>query len=327
MKVLLVSVHFHSSFGWSIEQALKRLGHEVRVFDYRNPPIGVPGKVKLLWARTVMPRELAAAGRKFRPDLIFLAKAETVPAETIRGLRGELRCPVVNWFPDARLFASRNVVEQMPHLDFIFSKNIQDVNRTRLIGIRNARFLPHCADRELHVDYETTEEDLKPHRCQVAMVGSYYRYRELMLEHLSDFNLRIWGGGWERSALARTKPECISGREARSLVQTQVFRAAAVNVNPHHFDDTEGLNQRVFDIGGAGGCQLMDGPRDAKPVFDVPDDLAVFQSAEELREKTGFLIGHPQTCRDMGERCRRKVAAGHTYDHRVREILDLMRLA
>ena len=38
MKILLASVHFHSSFGWSISQALQRAGHDILEFEYRHRP-------------------------------------------------------------------------------------------------------------------------------------------------------------------------------------------------------------------------------------------------------------------------------------------------
>ena len=100
-----------------------------------------------------------------------------------------------------------------------------------------------------------------------------------------------------------------------------------MNLNTHHFDDIDGLNQRVFDIAGAGGCQIVDGYRAVGPIFQTPEDLQIYLTKEDLREKLQFLIDHPHLSRQMGERCQRTVAAGHTYDHRVREILDLVGLA
>src|SRR5580692_876518 len=115
MNVLLACVHFHSSFGWSIEQALKRQGHRVKIFDYRNPPLPWRFKLSRFWSRSVMPRQLLSAAQTFAPDLIIIGKGETIPAETVQALRSELHCPVINWFPDARMFGYENVLKQLPH--------------------------------------------------------------------------------------------------------------------------------------------------------------------------------------------------------------------
>jgi spore maturation protein CgeB len=273
-----------------------------------------------------MPRQLLEAARSFVPDLVFMAKAETVPAETVRTIRSELRCSIINWFPDARLFGYDSVFAQLPYLDWLFSKSEADVQRMRMLGFGKGRLLEHCADRSLHIDLSTPEEELKPYRCQVAMVGSFYPYREAILRHLSDVDLRIWGPGWGRSSLYRTSPQTIVDRDARSEEQTRVFRAASVNLNTHHFDDVSDLNQRVFDIAGAGGCQVMDGDRDHQNIFEKPDEIAQFRSVDELREWVRFLIENPRKRQEMGGRCQRKIAGGHTYDHRIREILDLLKM-
>jgi hypothetical protein len=327
MNILLVCVYFQSSFGWSIEQAFKRQGHRVEIFDYRNPPSPWRSRLSRFWSQSVMPRQLLAAARALAPDLVLICKGETIRAETLQVIRSELHCPVINWFPDARMFGYERVLKQLPHLDGLFSKSPIDVDRMRLLGLRSGHFLPHCADRGLHVEFETSEHDLKPYRCQTAMVGAYYPYREAILQHLTDLDLRIWGPGWKHSNLFRIHPDMVVGRDARSTEQTLVFRGAGVNLNTHHYDDFAELNQRVFDIAGSGGCQILDGNRCAGSIFETPGEIAAFRSSAEMKETVRFLLNNPRIGEEMGRRCRSKVANGHTYDDRVREILDVMKLS
>ena len=325
LKVLLVCVHFHSSFGWSIEQALKRLGHQVRVFDYRNPPPPFQLGYRRLWSEHVMPRKLIQAARAFRPDLVLIGKGEAIRGETLQQIRSELQCRIVNWFPDSRLFSYDHVVAQLPSLDGLFSKSMLDVNRVRLMGLSNAHFLPHCADRELHTDLQASEDDLKPYRCEVSLVGASYPYRDRILQPLCEFDLKVWGRGWKKSSIYHQKPEAVTGQEARSLEQAKVFRATSVNINIHHYDDVDQLNQRVFDIAGSGGCQVSDGSREYGPIFDKSADILIYESAEELKSSVRYLLDKPALREEMGARCRRKIAANHTYDHRVLEIIDVLR--
>jgi hypothetical protein len=327
MNVLLACVYFHSSFGWSIEQALQRQGHRVKTFDYRNPPLPWSFKLSRFWSRSVMPHQLLSAARTLAPDLVIICKGETIRAEIVQALRSELHCPVINWFPDARLFGYENVFKQLSHLDGLFSKSQIDVDRMRLLGLRSGHLLQHCADRELHVLFETSADDLKAYRCQAAMVGTFYPYRDAILQHLTDLDLRVWGPGWKRSILFRSHPNMVVGRDARSTEQTLVFRGACVNLNTHHYDDFAELNQRVFDIAGSGGCQIVDGNRCTESIFETPGEIAVFRSADELKETIRFLLDNPRIAEEMGSRCRARVARGHTYDDRVREILEVMKLS
>ncbi|HEV8132255.1 MAG TPA: glycosyltransferase [Acidobacteriota bacterium] len=323
MKILLVCVHFHSSFGWSIERALLRAGHEVSVFDYRQNPFQRIRGLRRAYTSLRMPQRLLDAAKAFRPELVFLAKGEMVAGEVVARLKREFRCRVINWFPDPRPFHYSHISDQLGHLDLFFSKNITDLDRLNLLGLENGRFLLHCADRELHTGLETSETELQPYSCDLAFVGSYYPYRDMIVSQLLDFNIRIWGAGWSGSKAAK-KRGAIVGREARSMEQTMVFRGATANLNTHHYDDIGSLNQRVFDIAGSGGCQIMDGYRKVEDVFSVPDEVELFHSAQELQDKVAKLIASPDRARKMGERTRTKTAAAHTYDHRIAEILNLV---
>lgn len=324
MKILLVCVHFHSSFGWSIQRALNRAGHEVRIFDYRHNPFRHFPGLREYYSSRLMPQRLMEAARSFKPELVFLAKAELVPGGLLKTIREQFGCRITNWFPDGRLFAYEKIVDQIPHLDYFFSKNSLDLDRLKLLGFQNGRFLPHCADLELHTNLVTRESDLADYRCQVALVGSYYPYRDAIAAQLLDFDIRIWGTGWSRSEVAR-KSGAVVGKEARSEEQAKVFRGAIVNLNTHHYDDIQCLNQRVFDICGSGGCQILDGFRNVETVYRVPDEVETFHSAQELREKIQRLLEDPKRAREMGQRSLTKTAAAHTYDHRVGEILAVLR--
>ena len=271
-----------------------------------------------------MPSRLLTVARDFRPELVLVAKGETIHGETLKQIRKDQRCRIVNWFPDSRVFGYHRVIEQLPVLDLFFSKSALDVERCRLIGLSNARFLQHCADRELHVELQTSEQELKPYRCQLSVVGSFYPYRDQILQNVSDFDLRVWGPGWKQSGLYKRNPRTIVGRDARSFDQAKVFRATDVNLNTHHYDDIDQLNQRVFDIAGSGGCQIADGYRQFGPIFDSSSDILTYKSLEELRSVIRFLLDRPEVRHRMGESCRRKVAEAHTYDHRVQEILNML---
>jgi spore maturation protein CgeB len=320
MKVLLAGVHFHSSFTWSIGRALERAGHDLRAFEYRTPPLSlIPGSV---WRKQIMPRSLIRTAGRYRPDLLFIAKGDAIPGWAVNTIRRATRCRVVNWFPDPCLSAYPNVVAQSPYLDLICSKNREDVDRINADSDGRALFLHHAADRELHLEYDAGDDERRELGCDIAMVGSCYPHRERILEGLLDFDLRVYGPGWARSRLARIKPTAVTGLEARSFLQAAVFQSARVSLNTHHPDDGTALNQRAFDIAGSGGCQLIDTPRDFDDTFQVGADLDSFESVRVLPERVAALLSNPARREELRARARRKVAAAHTYDHRIAEILQ-----
>jgi spore maturation protein CgeB len=324
MKILLAAVHFHSSFGWSISQALQRAGHELIEFEYRHPPAGWPQGTGRLWRKFVMPRRLLAEARRFGPDLLWIAKGEPITGALVRAVRDATGCRAVNWFPDPDLFGFANMVDQLPQLNLLLSKNRSDVDQLQDAGPPLAHMMQHCADRALHLDYAATSQQLADYSCDVAIVGTCYPYRESLVARLLDYDLRVWGRGWHSSSIARQRPECVAGTEARSFEQATVFQGARVNLNTHHPTDGTAMNQRLFDIAGSGGCQLVDGPRDLDGIFEDAADLYVFDSPAELRTRLDYLLQHPDSRSDGAQQAKAKVANAHTYDDRVAEILRLL---
>ena len=320
MKVLLVGVHFESSFAWSVGRALRRLGHEVAEFDYRsNPLISVP-LVRTCYYKLVMPKKLLQAAARVRPHLILICKGELIGHTTVELLRQRYAVPIVNWFPDARLYSYREVLKSIPFLDRLYTKNREDVRRARLLNLRNVAYLPHCADVELHGISDGASDPL--FQSEVSFVGACYPYRDLILSQLTEFDLKVWGPGWKGSALWKVKPAAVMGREARGLDQARVFHQSVVNLNTHHFDDLCALNQRVFDICGSGGFQIVDHRGSLLGEnYDIGREIEGFESIDELQRKIRFYLSNRSEARAIGLRARERTMGQHTYDHRVKSML------
>ncbi len=325
MKILVVGVHFYSSFAWSIEQALNRAGHTTVLFDYRkNSLLRLPILKKVL-SQVIMQQRLIQTVKNEKPDLIFICKGELIKHQTIHEIKNIRPVKIINWFPDPRLYSFSDIFTSLPLLDGFFTKNVDDVERARLLGIKNIHLLHHCADIELHASPKV--DNNRMFDSLVAFIGSYYPYRDVILGKLIDFNLKIWGGGWEHSQLCQKIPDAVTGKEARDLEQANIFYNSTINLNTHHYDDNNAINQRVFDICGSGGFQLVDYKQAVKQCFEIGKDLDTFNSLEELKEKISYYIEQPNEAKVIAQRAHKKTLQSHTYDHRIEEIFDTVKLS
>jgi len=320
MKVFFIGVHFFSSFAWSIKRAFQRRGCQVVEFNYRaNPLIKVP-LIRTLYYQSIMQKRLLRGARLSNPELIIICKGELIRSSTVEALRHRYQVPIVNWFPDARLFSYEKAAKSIPFLDRLYTKNHEDVRRAKLLNWRNVKYLPHCADIELH--NLTQQEPDSRFGSDVSFVGSYSFYRDLIISQLADFSLKVWGPGWKQSMLYRRKPESIVGAEARGFDEARVFRQSVVNINTHHMDDVCGLNQRVFEICGSGGLQIVEYSEPIEEYYTIGQEIETYSSFEELKDKVRFYLNNRQTAREIGARAQEKTMKYHTYDHRVKAILE-----
>ena len=85
-----------------------------------------------------------------------------------------------------------------------------------------------------------------------------------------------------------------------------------------------GLNQRHFDVWAAGGAQICD----ASPGLDIfPEELTsplTFQKPRDIPPLTEKLLGDPALLRGLKRDWRALIAAKHTYDCRVLDILNAL---
>ncbi len=319
MKILVVGVHFYSSFSWSIVQSFRRLGHEVVEFDYRNNPFQKILLAKDYFYEVVMQKKLIGAVKKNNPDLVFICKGELIKPQTISEIKKINLVKIVNWFPDPRLFYYENIVKSLQYLDGFFTKNLDDVKRAKLFNLNNIHLLQHCMDIELHGSPEKVNDGSFDN--SVSFIGSFYPYRDMILKNLTEFNLKVFGGGWERSTLFKEKRNSCLGYEARGLEQGKIFYSSTINLNTHHYDDYRAVNQRVFDVCGSSGFLLTDYKSEIASCFEIGKDLETYESLSELKEKIRYFINNPQKAKEIGIRAGKKTIKNHTYDHRIKEIL------
>jgi spore maturation protein CgeB len=101
-----------------------------------------------------------------------------------------------------------------------------------------------------------------------------------------------------------------------------------VNVNVHSADHVTGLdpqpdyvNPRTFELAACGAFQLVDRRDPLAALFD-DDEIAVFDTVADLRDKAQYYLARFDEAVAIAERGRRRAVSDHTYEARVRQILS-----
>ncbi len=101
-----------------------------------------------------------------------------------------------------------------------------------------------------------------------------------------------------------------------------VFKQSRINLNVSLRGIKSGIPLRAYDIMGAGGFLLSNFQADFLNYFIPGEDLVIYESKEDLLAKVIYYLTHEEERRAIARNGHDKVAAGHTYRHRVREMLD-----
>lgn len=101
-----------------------------------------------------------------------------------------------------------------------------------------------------------------------------------------------------------------------------VFKQSKINLNISLRSIKSGIPQRAFDIMGSGGFLLSNYQADFLDDFIPGEDFDYYESKEDLLAKIDYYLTHEEERQAIARSGHNKVAAAHTYRHRVREMLS-----
>ncbi len=100
-----------------------------------------------------------------------------------------------------------------------------------------------------------------------------------------------------------------------------IFKQSRINLNISLRSIKSGIPLRAFDIMGSGGFLLSNYQADFLEHFLPGEDYVYYESKEDLLARIDYYLQHDKERADIARNGHDKVAAGHTFRHRIREML------
>ncbi len=105
----------------------------------------------------------------------------------------------------------------------------------------------------------------------------------------------------------------------------QVFFESKINLNMTIPNIKTGIPLRVWDILGSGGFALTNFQAEMEGVFQAGGTLDIFESEEELTEKTDFYLKHGTLRRKIAKNGQKLVSEEHNYSIRIQQMLATLK--
>lgn len=335
MKILIVGVEqikkderYMDDKGWSFKKAFEKLGVKTESFFYKKKGkfsfLEKNKHVKDLW-RSYMNKRLIAQVRNSRPDILLILKGETIESDTLKKIREKTGTLIVNVFPDNPLYMGK--FEAIEPCHYFFVKDSYILSILRGAGFKKVHYLPQCSDPDVHKPLVLKEHEKKTYYCDLSLIGSMYPYRLKLIEQLIGFKPSIWGRGW--SKISNTEIlKLYRGKDIRGTQKVKAISGSAISLNPHHpLNDIHGINRRTFDIAACKGFQLADLKTDMERVFKLNNEIICFKTIDELKRLIEYYLRHPDERAQIAEAAYHRVLMEHTYDHRAKEILEMIKVS
>ena len=328
-RVLLIgSQSIPDTMEWHVAEALRQMGSPVRLFECHalynavprslGPALAKAAALLLREPERIVEKRLLRAVDEFTPSLILVIQGNQLSPKTVKLLRTRSDAPIVCWCQDAMSSLGRQYLLGAAY-DLIFVKDryMQDLF-SRMIRSTTILYLPEACNPRIHHPVKLSIEEEAQYSCDVMIAGTLYYYRQDILNHLTQFDLKIWGQvpDWLLNELSAFH----TGRQAIAAEKAQAVAGARICLNTLHFAEVNGLNCRAFELAGCGGFQLITSVPVLAEHF-VPDrEIVCFSTVDEMLEKVSYYLAHPDQARDIARRGMERAIRDHTYEHRLQQI-------
>ncbi len=104
-----------------------------------------------------------------------------------------------------------------------------------------------------------------------------------------------------------------------------VFKNSKINLNMTLRSIQSGIPLRAMDIMGCGGFLLTNYQADFEDYFEAGTDYVYYMDNEDLMYKVNYYLEHEDERMQIARNGYEKVKSEHTYKHRIRTILELVR--
>ena len=148
------------------------------------------------------------------------------------------------------------------------------------------------------------------------------QYRLHYLQALPQSALHVFGDlGWQKLLpTAHANPGCDYGPGL-----ALIYRASVVNFNATNLQMPSTVNQRVFDVPACGSLVLTDRQPELEHYFEPGQEVLVYDSPEEAAALATYYSRRPGAADTLIASAQRRIAAQHTYAHRLQKMLQIMR--
>jgi hypothetical protein len=219
-----------------------------------------------------------------------------------------------------------NVLWVISHPDLLATQECEDYDLVFVASARMRERLTEMTTTPVHLLEQATDPsvffpDPDPrHHRDLVFVGNSRLVRRPILNDLlpTSHDLAVWGDRWD----GLIDPRYVVGRYLPNEEVRRAYSSAAIVLNDHWPDmRREGfISNRIYDALACGALVLSDNLPELHERF--PGAIVTYTTRDELSELVDRFLANPKERTAINSRGRELVLGGHTFAHRVDELLQ-----
>jgi len=263
---------------------------------------------------------LIEAAAAMRPELLLVVKGEMITGRTLEIIKKKATgCRVVMWQNDNLDEVDlSHIKEAVGQYDVFFTYDRGDLPKAAGLGFKRVEYLPTGFDPDIFRPVTPSASEKSAFSCDLAFVGRAYPKRIKYLAQIpKDIHLKIFGSPYPDSFPVAAK--------YIPLAQVNfLYNCARIGLSLHEDERWQGVNNRTFEICGAGCLCLVDKWNDIPAMFEVGKEIITYDSPEAMNEQIRRYLGDESARRRIARAARQRAHAQHTFQHRVHRLISLL---
>jgi len=349
MKIAVMGTFTQANLESFLAQAFRDLGHTVVTFDawcQKGMPWFNRRVVSLMSGLPRIRHSYRARYQAFvnarcvqfleaeKPDFVIVHNGAELHPDTIRTTVKRYHIPFATFAADDPTLGLLlpEYLPCIPYFTHVFVSESALVPKLNRLTSNRVEFVSCGAPINVYCPVAPSDVERQLFECNLGYVSSGYSgspygvYRALLLKNVADLGLKIFGDRhW--GYIAQKVPEVSRNIHITGFLGPErmnaFFASAQIFVGIVHPQMVSGVGQRIFDAAAAGAFILAEYKADIEWAFPR-GEVETFKTKEEMREKAKYYLEHPEERRVKAHAARARVLAGHTWQHKARQMLDVV---
>lgn len=261
-------------------------------------------------------RSLVTRVREAHCDVVISVQQSLMPGTVAKIKSGGPR--VALWFPDCIGNVGRLAMVAADY-DALFLKDPLFVERLRNVYGMPAFYLPEACNPDWHKPIGRSSSS-----PFIVVVGNLYPTRTRLLTRLYEAGipLKLYGSSFPRWYSPGPIAKLGTGPHVTRQDKSRVFREASGVLNNLHPAEMNSVNARLFEATAAGGAVLCEDRDVLKDLYNVGQEVLSYSTFDELIDLSRLILADSQRARLLGDAASTRAHADHTYQKRLRALLD-----
>lgn len=272
-------------------------------------------------------RNLVAAAKELRPEVIFIDSVRVVTPVTLKTIRQSCEASLVFYSPDditARHNSSRQLEACDPEWDIFFTTKSFNVAELKARGVRRSVLVGNAFDPKVHRPWTAEEIGDEFERFDAVFIGTYENARRQSLNKLAEAGPRVvlYGNGWVPAKLHPTvtlRRPVYAKHYARALHTGKLALCFLRKLN------RDLVTTRSIELPGAARPMIAEKTREHDELFEDGRDYISFRTDAELTERVGTLLADDDARKALAQAGRERcIKSGYSTIDRASEMIRVI---